>query len=264
MKVFLSWSGGRSKAVAELLNVWIKCVLQATKPWISSRDIDRGSLWFAEIGDQLKDTSIGILCLTQENKDKPWILFEAGALAKGLTSNRVCTLLIDLKATDIKDPLAQFNHTLPEKDSLRTLVKTLNSALGHSSLDDRVLDTVFDTYWPQFEEQFSEIIEKVKPSEAVERRSDASMLEEILEATRGLSQRLQRVEERTHNDRAPKYSRSDVTRMIREMIEAGIPDVDLTLKLAKLYGMPRTFAGRRIADVRTDISLVVPSEGSVE
>jgi len=67
MKIFISWSGPRSRAVAELLNDWTKCVLQATRPWLSTRDIDRGALWFSEIHDQLKDTSVGIVCLTQEN-----------------------------------------------------------------------------------------------------------------------------------------------------------------------------------------------------
>lgn len=113
MKIFISWSGRRSQAVAEMLNDWIKCVLQASRPWLSTRDIDRGALWFSEIHDQLRDTSVGIICLTQENKERPWILFESGALAKGLSSNRVCTFLIDLKPSDLQDPLAQFNHTSP-------------------------------------------------------------------------------------------------------------------------------------------------------
>lgn len=81
MKVFLSWSGERSRLVATLLDEWLRCVLQAIRPWISTKDIDRGSLWFSEIQDQLQDVTTGIICLTQENKEKPWILFEAGALA---------------------------------------------------------------------------------------------------------------------------------------------------------------------------------------
>lgn len=55
MKIFISWSGSRSHAVAKLLYTWMKCVIQALRPWISSHDIDRGSLWFTEINDQLKD-----------------------------------------------------------------------------------------------------------------------------------------------------------------------------------------------------------------
>lgn len=89
MKVFISWSKNLSKDCAEILSDWIKCTLQASEPWVSSKDIDKGSLWFNEINDQLKDTKVGIVCLTKENKSNPWILFESGALAKGLSANRV-------------------------------------------------------------------------------------------------------------------------------------------------------------------------------
>lgn len=137
-----------------MLSDWLCCVIQASRPWISTRDLDRGSLWFGEINDQLKDTTVGIICLTQENKGRPWILFEAGALAKGLSTSRVCTLLVDLEPKDIEDPLAQFNHTFPTSESVLGLVKTLNSTLATNALDNRILEQVFDTYWPQFEERF--------------------------------------------------------------------------------------------------------------
>jgi hypothetical protein len=61
MKIFVSWSGRRSKAVAELMSDWLKCVIQASQPWISTRDIDRGAIWFSEINDKLKDVSVGIV-----------------------------------------------------------------------------------------------------------------------------------------------------------------------------------------------------------
>lgn len=107
-----------------------------------SRDLDRGSLWFGEINEQLKDTTIGIICLTQENKRRPWILFEAGALAKGLSTARVCTFLIDLQPKDVEDPLAQFNHTFPNKESIHGLIRTLNGALGPSALNVTTLNQV--------------------------------------------------------------------------------------------------------------------------
>jgi hypothetical protein len=49
MEIFISWSGNRSKAIAELLKRWIKQVLQGTQPWISTQDIESGSLWFSEL-----------------------------------------------------------------------------------------------------------------------------------------------------------------------------------------------------------------------
>ena len=127
MRVFISWSGDRSRAVAELLDEWLQCVIQALDPWMSSKDIDRGSIWFSEISDSLRDTKVGIVCLSQDNKNKPWILFESGALAKGLYSARVCTFLIDLESTDVSNPLAQFNHTFPTKESVWGLVALLHN-----------------------------------------------------------------------------------------------------------------------------------------
>ncbi|HEE9760127.1 TPA: toll-Interleukin receptor [Pseudomonas putida] len=196
MKVFVSWSGQRSKAVAELISDWIKCVLQASQPWISTRDIDKDAIWFSEISDQLKDTAAGIVCLTQENKNKPWILFETGALAKGLSTNRVCTFLIDLQSSEIEDPLAQFNHTFPERTSMWGLICSLNSCLDHNRLDERILRQVFDTYWPQFDLRFKEALANTPQAENVEPRSEQSILAEILSNTRSLSSRVRELEQR--------------------------------------------------------------------
>lgn len=226
MKVFLSWSGNRSKEVANLLNDWLCCVIQATRPWISSRDLDRGSLWFGEINDQLKDTTVGIICLTHENKNRPWILFEAGALAKGLSTSRVCTFLIDLEPKDIEDPLAQFNHTFPSRESILSLVKTLNSTLSTNALDVRVLDQVFDTYWPQFEEKFRTILNTTETAPPSKPRPKEDVLGEILENTRALSTRIRRLEHETErsNMMRENYMRSPqmLQRQIRDMISAGL------------------------------------------
>lgn len=194
MKVFLSWSGERSRLVATLLDEWLRCVLQAIRPWISTKDIDRGSLWFSEIQDQLQDVTTGIICLTQENKEKPWILFEAGALAKGLSNSRVCTLLIDLEPHDIRDPLAQFNHTKPDQGGIYALVHTLNNRLGDNRLDPAILTKVLDTYWAQFEERFQAIISDTPVTEKPKSRPEKDMLAEILEHTRSLGYRLTHLE----------------------------------------------------------------------
>ncbi|MDF9907660.1 UNVERIFIED_ORG: hypothetical protein OKW15_005616 [Pseudomonas reinekei] len=209
MKVFISWSGSRSQAVAELMNDWIKCVLQASNPWISTRGIDKGSIWFSEISDQLKDTAAGIVCLTQENKDKPWILFETGALAKGLNTNRVCTFLIDLEPKDIEDPLAQFNHTTADSDSMWGLISSLNAGLDVNRLSDKVLRQVFDTYWPQFDSGFKQILEDFPVKASVAPRTDKSILSEILNNTRVLSNRIRELESR--NEKLDPVLRSKYT-----------------------------------------------------
>ena len=193
MKVFISWSGDRSRLVAELLKDWVKCVLQASQPWISTRDIDRGAVWFTEISQQLNDTAVGIVCLTQENKNRPWILFEAGALAKGL-SNRVCTFLIDLQPRDLEQPLAQFNATVPDRDGMWALARTLNDALGPGALDSAILERVFSAYWASFQEDFTRTIAASVPVEAPQERAPNDLLGEILQNTRALGQRVANME----------------------------------------------------------------------
>lgn len=199
MKVFISWSGERSRRVAELLHTWIQCVIQAVEPWVSSNDIDRGALWFSQIINELGSTTHGIICLTGDNKDKPWILFEAGALAKGLSSSRIYTLLVDLKPEDIKDPLAQFNHTRPLKNDMFKLLSSINSSLDGNRLKESILGSVFETYWPQFEASFAKILAETEVSAAPKaHRPPEDMLSEILNSVRAIDKRVRTIESSSH------------------------------------------------------------------
>lgn len=196
MKVFLSWSGigSRSEAVASLLNEWLPCVIQALNPWISTQDIDQGSLWFDEVSSQLSETTTGILCLSKANQERPWLLFEAGALAKGLSKSRVCILLIDLESPEVASPLSFFNHTMPNKEGLKKLVTTLNRNMPEHNLKPDILANSFETYWPQFEHKFREILDKFPESQEEKTIDSNAMLKEILIATRGLSSRISQLE----------------------------------------------------------------------
>lgn len=228
MKIFISWSGERSRAVAEVLSDWIKCVLQASEPWISTRHIDRGSLWFSEINEKLRDISVGIVCLTQENKDKPWILFESGALAKGLSGNRVCTFLVDLQPHDLTDPLAQFNHTKPDKESVWELVRTLNSCLSERSLDERVLEKAFEVYWPIFQLEFAGALAENLPQEQAAPRPTQDIMMEILTATREMSKRVTRLENTKYYPRTRTIQSSNgLKSMIKDLFNRGssMPEV---------------------------------------
>lgn len=193
MKVFISWSGQKSMKIAQAVDDWLNCSLQAVDTWISTNDIDRGSLWFTEINNHLKDTSIGILCLTRENVLSPWILFEAGALSKGLDSNRICTLLIDLEPTDIKDPLAQFNHSRLNKSDFEKLFRTINSKLEINQLKENIIKQVFEIYWPKLNAEIQSILAQ-EPEPVEEIREETDMLKELLSLTRNLDKRLRQLE----------------------------------------------------------------------
>lgn len=260
MKVFMSWSGQRSKLTAELLHDWIKCVIQAAQPWISSKGIERGALWFSEINNELKDTSVGIICLTAENKDAPWILFEAGALAKGLANSRVCTFLVDLETADLQPPLSQFNHTFANYESMWSLVATLNNALSANNLELSVLKRVFDTYWPQFNTEFEKIINENPPVTVVPPRDDKEILNEILDTTRSMLGRVRKLEERENlaidqADNARKNNfvatpvsvleqglYSDAINMSVTFLQGGMSTNGLKTRLMKKYGFDAAHA----------------------
>ena len=132
----------------------------------------------------------------------PWILFEAGALSSGITSSRVCTLLVDLNPQDIEDPLAQFNHTLPNREGMLKLVNTLNKRLGENALGEKILSSVFNTYWPQFERKFSEIIIGTEGTTPIKKeRNQDDILSEVLFSVRSLDKRIRKMErERVDNN----------------------------------------------------------------
>lgn len=184
MKVFLSWSGSRSKKTAEILADYIQQMIQAIEPWIST-DISKGVNWVMEIGSKLEEINFGIICLTRENLDENWILFEAGALSKKKGAH-VCTFLLDLKHTDIKPPLALCQHTIFNKEDVRKLLHTINKEarnLKENKMPDDQLNKIFERYWPDLEKELKKIVDmKIDTEEPI--RTDREILEEILEVIR--------------------------------------------------------------------------------
>src|SRR5262245_45225034 len=107
MKVFISWSGERSKSIATELTGWLKMVIQNVEPWMSN-DIDPGSRWAGELADALRDAKFAILCLVPENLANPWVLFEGGAVSGAIGKPLVCPYLFGMDYADLSYPLAQF------------------------------------------------------------------------------------------------------------------------------------------------------------
>ena len=106
MKVFISWSGTYSLGVAVALQKWLPYIFTDIQTFVSSEDVRKGKRWLAEITKELSNTNFGIVCLTRDNLEAPWVLFEAGALSK-LKAAHVCTLLLDnLRPGDVEGPLA--------------------------------------------------------------------------------------------------------------------------------------------------------------
>lgn len=156
MKVLLSWSGARSKAVAEALRYWLKAVIQSIDPWMSEEDIKKGTRWSAELASELEKTRVGIICVTPENLNAPWILFEAGALSKTLNKTYVCPYLYKLEKMELVGPLSQFQATKADKADTKKLLATINSATDHP-LSEKQLEDTFKRWWPELDRRLKRI-----------------------------------------------------------------------------------------------------------
>ncbi len=183
-KVFISWSGELSRKLGDALRAWLPSALQYVKPYFTPEDIEKGAKWSTEIAKELGTSDIGIVCLTRDNTEKPWILFEAGALSKSIESSHVCTLLFDLEPSDVKGPLTSFQATRFARDDFKKLITTINGAAGDSRLEPNVLESVFNMWWPKLEEQVNSILKTHDKGVKKEKRSDRDILEELLELMR--------------------------------------------------------------------------------
>ncbi|HLJ30697.1 MAG TPA: TIR domain-containing protein [Candidatus Angelobacter sp.] len=149
--IFLSWSGERSRLVANALKEWLPLVLgEHADPWFSETDIAAGSRSIPELGHQLERRDCGILCLTRENKTSPWIMFEAGALSKSLDKSAVIPYLIDLQITDLVGPLRHFQAKTATKEGTFDLVSTVNQRIG-LQVSSSLLRERFDLLWPKLD-----------------------------------------------------------------------------------------------------------------
>lgn len=192
MKVFVSWSGAKSRVIAAALKDWLPDLVQSVDVFMSQHDIEAGSRWGNELSSQLQECNFGIICITANNLSAPWLLFEAGCLGKSVEHSRVIPYRIGIDATDVAFPLAQFQNVNADKEGTFKLLESINS-INSNKLEPERLKRLFDKLWPDMEKTISEATD-VEESHTP-KRGDRDLLEEILQLTRGIDRDLKRTPE---------------------------------------------------------------------
>ncbi|WP_076403493.1 toll/interleukin-1 receptor domain-containing protein [Cellulosimicrobium aquatile] len=183
MKIFISWSGRESRALAEGLKSWLEMLIQSADIYMSAVDNDPGIRWSSRVTEWLEDSQFGILCMTPDNLDSRWLLFEAGAISKKVGKSRVVPLLHRLRPADIEPPLSQFHMANTTREGVFEMVQSINSQLD-KPIPDEALNRLFESLWPTLESSFREAVPE--SSDKVPERPERELLEEILEAVRSL------------------------------------------------------------------------------
>jgi hypothetical protein len=187
MKVFISWSLPRSRAVALALKEWLEPVIQTAAFYVSAEDIEKGSMWAAEILTQLDVTNIGIICVTPENMGRPWLSFEAGALAKRIGTARVVPFLFGMTKNDIPadHPFFLFQSTVAQQADVKRMA--VDIARGATPpVDLARVQQVADMAWPSFQQQLEAIAADpdLRPHAPVPMRQQGELVEELLSLAR--------------------------------------------------------------------------------
>jgi hypothetical protein len=184
MKIFISWSDTRSQSLAQALRDWLPLVLHYVEPWLSETDLAAGERWVHGLAKELEASNFGIICVTRENIFSPWILFEAGSLAKSLADGRVIPLLLGVEFSDIiGGPLAQFQAKKVERAGLKEVVQSINRSAAQPVPDNR-MNQLFDALWPKLEEEIAKIPEAEVGSRPSRRQEE--ILEELVTSVRAL------------------------------------------------------------------------------
>jgi TIR domain len=155
--IFVSWSGDRSRQLAREFKWWLPRILSSVRPWMSESDIHKGDRWSEQVGRQLRDHRIGIICVTPENMASEWLLFEAGALSKTFGEGRVCPVLLGIQPKELEGPLTQFQATVFDREEMFALAESLNRELGDDRADDPVLRDAFDKFWPELAQRVEKL-----------------------------------------------------------------------------------------------------------
>lgn len=190
MKVFISWSGTKSHKVALALKDWLPKVIQSLEPYVSSENIDKGARWSTDIATELETSNFGILCVTRDNFEAPWLLFEAGALSKSINKSYVTPFFFDIKGSEItKSPILQFQATVYQKEDIKKLLITINSICDDTHITDDQLNETFDVWYPKLETALDSIKEleaapQINEEAVDEDNHQAKVLEEILSVVR--------------------------------------------------------------------------------
>jgi len=215
MKVFISWSGKRSKALAIALRDWLPMVLQYVEPWVSDKDISAGERWAQAIAGELDASNFGIICITPENLHSEWILFESGALSKSMLDAKVTPLLHGLELSDLSGPLSQFQAQKMEESGIMEIVRAINK-VAENKTSNQIVDQLVPALWPRLQQALQNIPET--ESNEKHMRPQHEILEELVTSVRGINSRIRDIEPESI-ERDIAFKRRKIRRLHPRMLD---------------------------------------------
>jgi TIR domain len=179
MNILISWSNRHSHELAKVLADWLPRVIPGVQPWLSERDIDKGSDWFEQLNAELRAARHCIICVTPENIGSPWLYYEAGAvkMRSSLSGNAlVCPYLLGVEPSSLSGtPLSQLQCTTASEDETWRLIRTLNRRSDTAS-GEGLLRGNFQHCWPELQGKIQIIRESIETATAAQKEAIEKVL----------------------------------------------------------------------------------------
>ncbi len=168
--------------LASMLFAWLPKVIPGVRTWMSDKNIHVGSHWSSQVHEELKTTDLGVICLTPENLEAPWVLFEAGALSQ---KRLCCIYLLGADLPVIPGPLKMFQATKADREGTYRLVHSISETLEYK-IPESSLEALFDRFWPELDEKIAELERQGQSYSSIPKQSLSKKLEPRIDPRRPL------------------------------------------------------------------------------
>ena len=162
MNVFIGWLGEASKEIASSLESWLNGMFDGRVSAYTTMDnLAAGSEWFHGLRRAMNDADCGLLCVTEDNVNSPWLSYEAGALSQNV--ELLIPILFEVSPLRVSAPLRMFQSVPFGLDGMKELTYALNRSCGDKGLSSQELERRFQARYPSFEMAVRENLPESKP-----------------------------------------------------------------------------------------------------
>lgn len=163
-KIFISWSGENGKHISRILkNVLENDIFsQHLACFVSDTDIASGEDWWNKIKKELKSAKLGIICLTKESTDSPWIHYEAGALVGNNVRTTPLLFNCDINALKSTPLNSRQSVKFHDKSKFFQMIRDINKEFKIVNIGETQFDLLIDSAYGKMKEELIDVEDKLK------------------------------------------------------------------------------------------------------
>jgi hypothetical protein len=144
----ISWSGAEGEQVANALHKWLSVILPQVRAWTSTRSIESGQNFFAELKKNFGASSACIVCITASTSQSTWVAFETGMVSARETC-KLCPILFgDIDASRLVGPFINLHTRKATKSEMQA---SISEIIKHLRINDNQLEERISMSWKGFE-----------------------------------------------------------------------------------------------------------------